>query len=257
MEKIKEKNAVRHAVIWIVIYIMLFNIGGMVSEAIGLQDSATGVILLLCSLLLWRYLEKNNWLDYFGLKKITKTDLRKSLLYAPLVFLVLIQFSNGIMSSLSPVNLTVICLMMTGVGFLEELIFRGFLFKAIEEKSGSTRAVVITGITFGLGHIVNLFRGYGYLEQFTQIVSAVGIGIVLALLVVISNNIVPGILFHILFNIMGSISNEASGSQELVGLLVILSIAVAYAFYLVRIIRYSKMKLNSEDSLVPFRRSSH
>jgi uncharacterized protein (DUF697 family) len=49
---------------------------------------------------------------------------------------------------------------MCCVGFLEELIFRGFLFRALE-REGVVWAVWVSSITFGLGHIINLFNGSG------------------------------------------------------------------------------------------------
>lgn len=250
MEKIKEKNGIRHAVIWILVYLLLVNLGAMLSEGIGAEDAATGVLLLLFSIYFWRYLQANNWLDYYGLRKTASADLMNSLYYAPLVLLVLFQFSNGINSAIVPGKLLLIVLMMSGVGFLEELIFRGFLLKAIEEKSGRTRAVVISGITFGLGHIINLFRGYSYEEQVIQILAAAGIGIVLALLAFITQNIVPGILFHILFNISGSITIEAAGSQAFYGLLLISILCAAYSLYLFRMIKNPKRTYKNHHSLV-------
>ena len=73
---------------------------------------------------------------------------------------------------------------MANVGYLEELLFRGYLLEAIEQDKGRRRAVIISGITFGLGHIVNIFRGYQALELVAQIAGAIAIGLVLALLVV-------------------------------------------------------------------------
>ena len=232
MEKQMEKNAVRHAVIWIVVYVLLVNVGAMISEKIGVFDLVTSEFLILFSVLLLGYLKRNHWYEKFGLRKITKEDTQKTLRYFPLVVLALLQFTGGIQSSMSLFNILISCLMMIGVGFVEELIFRGFLLDAIWKKSGMRRAIIISGIAFGLGHIVNLFRGYAYLEQATQIVVAGGIGIVLALLVVTTKNIVPGILFHIVFNISGSITNEASGNQKLYTLIVILVICLGYSLYL-------------------------
>ena len=54
--------------------------------------------------------------------------------------------------------------MMAFVGFAEELIFRGFLFKAIIKDGSIKTAIVISSVTFGLGHIVNLFVGQDLVE---------------------------------------------------------------------------------------------
>lgn len=118
MEKIMEKNAVRHAVIWIVIYVLMVNLGEIISERVGILNSATSLILVLFSLLLLKYLKKNNWIEKFGLRKITKSDLQKTLLYIPLAVLALLQFSNGIKSPISSVTLLITCFMMISVGFL-------------------------------------------------------------------------------------------------------------------------------------------
>lgn len=84
---------------------------------------------------------------------------------------------------------------MIGTGFVEEVLFRGFLFQGIYCKSGANKAIFISGITFGIGHVVNLFRGYAAVELAAQIGVAIVIGIVLALLVAVTKNILPGIFF--------------------------------------------------------------
>lgn len=95
---------------------------------------------------------------------------------------------------------------------------------------------MVSGVTFGLGHILNLTRGYTGVEQMAQIVVAVAIGIVLALLVALTGTIIPGVIFHILYNISGSLS---AGSMEaelyLAGVVVVT--CVVYALFLVRRLR--------------------
>ena len=60
---------------------------------------------------------------------------------------------------------------MLCVGLLEELIFRGFLFKAMCRES-IRWAVVVSSVTFGLGHILNLVNGSGMslAENLVQII---------------------------------------------------------------------------------------
>jgi membrane protease YdiL (CAAX protease family) len=114
-------------------------------------------------------------------------------------------------------------LLMLGVGFVEEVLFRGMLFQAIEKTSTTRRAVIISGVTFGLGHIVNLLRGYSASELAGQIVLAIAIGILLSLLMARTRSVVAGAVFHILFNFSGTVTNQGSESQGLflIGLLLI------------------------------------
>lgn len=66
---------------------------------------------------------------------------------------------------------------MLCVGFLEETIFRGLPFTAIA-KDNLKSAVIISSVTFGIGHIINLFNGSGMdlVNNLCRIVFAVAVG---------------------------------------------------------------------------------
>ena len=233
MKKLMETKPILHAVIWIIIYVVMVNIGDALSEFTGAAaNTITGALLIALSIILVLYLKKNKKFEAYGMKGIAKADFRKTLFYVPLILLALLQYTAGIDIALSITEIASACLLMIGVGFIEELLFRGFLFQGIHAKSAN-RAILISGITFGLGHIVNLLRGYAYMEQIGQIVVAVGIGIALALLVAITKSIVPGILFHIVFNIGGTITKQ-DASQQIYMMIAIVAISVFYAIYLYR-----------------------
>lgn len=231
MRKLLEKKPILHAVAWILLYILVVNMGDGLSAQTGVSNSMTSLLLVGFSAVLLLYLKNNGWFKRYGIRRITSNDLTKALFYAPLVLLALIQFVGGIDTSLSAQEISTFCLLMVSVGFIEEIIFRGFLFEGIRSQSGLNRAILISGITFGIGHIVNLLRGYAYAELMGQIIVATVIGIVLALLAAITKNLVPGILFHIVFNISGSITNVGSSVETYV-MLAILGISVVYAVYL-------------------------
>ena len=82
---------------------------------------------------------------------------------------------------------------MTAVGFVEELLFRGFLLQALRARRNLTYAIIISGVTFGIGHIVNLLRGWSLTDQAIQIVAAVLIGIALAYCAVLTGSILPAL----------------------------------------------------------------
>lgn len=232
MNKLMVEKPILHAVIWIVIYIAAVNVGDALSGSTGVA-CLTGLLLLALSVVLILYLKKNRRIAFYGIKKITKKDAQRTLFYIPLILLAFIQFSAGLNRTISYTDIAASCLLMIGIGFVEELIFRGFLFQGIYRKSGVNQAILISGITFGIGHIVNLFRGYASVELTEQIVVAIAIGIVLALLVAVTQNIIVGILFHIVFNISGSITNTESDMQIYL-LIAILIVSVLYAVYLLR-----------------------
>ncbi len=226
------------AVLWILFYVALVTIGDQLSEKLGVEHLVTGIFLMILSLALYMMHKKSNQLK---LESAPMKSLRSYMYYLPLIALACIQFFAGIDPTLSVQKFAMIVLLMIGTGFVEEVLFRGLLFNAILAKSGVKRAVIVSGITFGLGHIVNLFNGYSSMEQIGQIVVAIAIGIVLALLVALSNNLWPGILFHILFNISGSVSVQESSSEMLM-LVAILAISLSYALYLSKVLNLKRSK---------------
>ena len=94
-------------------------------------------------------------------------------------------------------------------GIVEEMLFRGLLFKAMS-KSNVRSAVIVTSITFGIGHIVNLVNGNSadYVETICQIFYAVAIGFLLAAVLYVGESIIPCIITHSMLNALSSFSNE-------------------------------------------------
>ncbi len=231
MNRLLKKNAILHAIAWIGIYIGSVNIFDILSESVGIINLVTSLGLTGLSILLVLYLKKQNKIDELGLKHVNKLDYKKMLYFIPLIILAFIQFTGTFNSSLDFYQILLFGLLMVNVGFIEEVIFRGFLYKAIKEKSGFLRAILITGTTFGLGHIVNLMRGMTVENQVEQIVLAIVIGILLSLIVEITQSLIPGIIFHILFNFSSTIMIfEAKNEFNL--LIFILVLSVVYVFYL-------------------------
>jgi len=231
MRKIQELKPIWHAMIWIIAYIVLVNSGDMLSELIGVTNSATSAILIVFSIALVLYVSKNHLAKYYGLRLPKKEDYQKSLFYIPLVIIAFLQYSKGINSILSFRDITIIVILMSGVGFIEELLFRGFLYQGILKKGKLINAIIISGLTFGVGHIVNLMRGYSLVDQGLQIVIAIVIGITLALLVSVTESIIPGVVFHTLMNISGSVTNS-NLTIELYIVIFSIVLCAVYSLYL-------------------------
>lgn len=94
---------------------------------------------------------------------------------------------------------------MLCVGFLEEMIFRGLLFAAIA-KDNVKSAIVISSVTFGIGHIINLFNGSGMelVNNLCQIVFAIAVGFLLVTIFYRGGSLLPCILVHSAINTLGT-----------------------------------------------------
>lgn len=91
----------------------------------------------------------------------------------------------------------ILWLMVFGIAvapFVEETIFRGFLYPVFARKWGIPAGVVITGVLFGLMHAAQLWGG------FAQIALLVAVGIVLTLARARSGTVLASWLIHLSYN---------------------------------------------------------
>lgn len=126
---------------------------------------------------------------------------------------------------------------MLCVGFLEEVIFRGLLFEAIA-KDNIKSAVIISSVTFGIGHIINLFNGSGMnlVNNLCQIVFAIAIGFLLVTIFYRGGSLLPCIIVHSAINTLSTFANDATLTMEihLTHLVVLITVVVAYTLILTR-----------------------
>ena len=171
MKKLYEKSELTFALVWIGIYCVGMSIFDEISRSIGVESSATAVFAVAASLFLYFWLKQQGKLERFGLCKPT-VPAKAFLFYIPLIVITLQNVWGGVAMHYDAAGTVCFIVKMLCVGFLEELIFRGFLFKAMSRDSIKW-ALVVSSVTFGLGHIINLLNGsgMGVAENLVQISS--------------------------------------------------------------------------------------
>jgi membrane protease YdiL (CAAX protease family) len=121
------------------------------------------------------------------------------------------------------------------VGFLEEVIFRGLLFNAMREDSVKA-AVIVSSLTFGIGHIINLFNGSGteLIPNLLQVVYATAAGFMFVMIYCKTESLIGCIIVHGLFNALSVFVNEDGATTEtrIVFCILLTAITAAYAVYL-------------------------
>ena len=126
---------------------------------------------------------------------------------------------------------------MLCVGFLEEVIFRGLLFTAIA-RNNIKSAVIISSVTFGIGHIINLFNGSGMelVSNLCQIVFAIAVGFLLVTIFSRGGSLLPCILVHSAINTLGTFANDAELTMQtqLLHLAALILLTVGYTLILTR-----------------------
>ena len=209
-KKLYEKSEIWFAIAWIIAYCVLASIGDNLSTDIGITKIVTLPILIALSVILYLFVKKNGLSKKYGLCK-PQISAARMLFYIPLIILLTANFWNGVVLNTSLTETLLYVLSMLCVGFLEEMIFRGFLFNAMA-KNGVKSAIIVSSITFGIGHILNLINGSGaeLLPNMLQVIYAIAAGFAFVMIYYKTNSLLSCIVTHGLFNATSAFANEAA-----------------------------------------------
>ena len=236
MKKRYEKKELRFAIVWIVVYCVLQSLANPLNKMTGIEYAASAAFCVLQTVVLFAFIRKNNLQKLYGLCK-SPVPASRFLYYVPLLILASGNLWNGFAVNYSAAETVCRVVCMLCVGFLEEVIFRGLLFKAIA-KDNIRSAIVISSVTFGIGHIINLFNGSGMnlVGNLCQIAFAIAVGFLLVTIFYRSGSLLPCILVHSAINTLSTFANDASLTTEmqLLHLAVLIAVTVAYTLILTR-----------------------
>ncbi len=198
MNKIYRKNEVTFAIILIVIYVIGTNIAESVTADLGIEKLVPAIFHCVFSIVILAMIIKNGYAKKYGLI-LPKYNPVKAWFFIPLIVVACSGLFFGIKLQYAPLETLLYVVSMVCVGFLEEIIFRGFLFVGMAGKNVKS-AVIVSSLTFGIGHIVNLFNGQDIINTIIQIIFAVTVGFVLVIIFYKGKSLFPCIVFHALNN---------------------------------------------------------
>lgn len=244
LKKLYEKSELVFALAWIIAYVVLASTGDNISEDIGISKLVTLPILIALSVILYVFVRKNGLNDKYGLCK-SQLPAAKMLFYIPLIVLLTVNLWYGVQLNQSPLETLLYVLSMFCVGFLEEMIFRGLLFQAMA-KDDAKSAIIISSITFGIGHIVNLINGSGaeLLPNLLQVLYAVAIGFAFVMIYCKTKSLVICIITHSVFNGLSAFANEAviTPQRQIISGVFLAVVAGGYALYLALAVKEENTK---------------
>lgn len=229
MKKLFEKSELGFAILWIVIYTVCM--GNL--RRLGDDSPILMIALIVLCLLMFLCVRITGTMEYYGLTGWAKNS-KAMLWFIPLWIIASVNLWIGISPDYPMPGLLFAAVMMAFVGFAEELIFRGFLFKAILKDGSVKTAVIVSSVTFGLGHILNLFIGQDFAETLMQVVFAIAVGFVFTMVFYKGGSLWPCILAHSLIDVTSVFSSGESPVLEWVGHIVIILLAIAYCLYLAK-----------------------
>ncbi len=236
LKKLYSKSKLWFALAWIIAYCVLMSAGDTLSALVGAEKSVTLVIGVLLSAVLLLFLKKNGLFEEYGLCK-PKTLARSMLYYVPIVIMLTVNFWHGVTLNYGIAETVFYILSMLCVGFLEELIFRGLLFEAMR-KDNLKAAVIVSSLTFGIGHIINLVNGSGaeLLPNLLQVVYATAAGFMFVMIYYTSKSLLVCIASHGIFNALSVFANEAgiTSTERILTAVLLTVITGSYGAYLAK-----------------------
>ena len=234
LKKLYDKSKIWFAVAWIVLYCVLLSLGDSISAIIGVEKAVTLPVGILLSAILLLFLKKNRLFEAYGICA-SKAAARSMLYYLPVMVMLTANLWYGVTMNYGLAETLLYILSMFCVGFLEEVIFRGLLFNAMREDSYKV-AVIVSSLTFGIGHIINLFNGSGaeLIPNLLQVVYATAAGFMFVMIYCKTESLMGCILIHGLFNALSVFSNESAATTEtrIIFCILLTAITAAYAVYL-------------------------
>lgn len=229
MKKLYEKKPVLFAVLFIVLYCAVTipirgEYGdGSIQSLLGLTAVAAVIAVVSSLIPLWRKLGC----------AAKPQNVRLCLWFLPMILLATGNVWDGFQLRYNGAELWYAMGSMALVGFVEEMIFRGFLFRALLKKDGPKAAVIVSAVTFGIGHIVNLLAGMATVENLLMIVFAIAWGFVFTMVYYKSGSLLPCILGHAVVDVLSVVAAETAwGTWLYIGATVV--IGGAYSLYLAK-----------------------
>lgn len=250
MKKLYEKSEITFAIVWIVIYCVLQSLAYPLNEKIGITYSANAIFCVLQTVILLAFIWKNRLWKRYGLCR-SSAPARQLLYYVPLIILASENLWNGfaVNDSLAGTACRIVCMLC--VGFLEEVIFRGFLFKAMA-KDNLQSAIIVSSVTFGIGHLLNLFNGSGMdlASNLMQIGFAVAVGFLWVTIFYRSGSLLPCIITHSAINTLSTFANKAGLSMEkhIIHILIMIALTVSYTIILTKTLPKNRCANAADDA---------
>lgn len=225
MKKIFEKHESLFSILLIVLYVV---VNSYCMQNFGTTDYRSAIINTVFSVVLVVFIIALKRVSYYGLAKLS--NLKGYLYFIPLLLIVSVNLWNGFNIQNTTSEILFHTITMFNIGFLEEIIFRGFLFKMME-KDNLKSAIIVSSITFGIGHIVNLLNGADLVPTLMQICYAVALGYLFVIIFYKSKSLVPCVIAHALINSFSIFNIENTLSMYIVPVFLVV-VSFAYATYI-------------------------
>lgn len=228
MKRFYEKNELWFAIAWIVVYCF---VSIPIRGSFGDESAAMLAGLAVIAAGLLAFVKTSHLEEKYGLVK-WQGRARDYLFFLPVLVLMTGNLWGGVGMAYEGTAQLFAVLSMLLVGLIEELIFRGLLFRALLQRDAPPVAITISAVTFGIGHIVNLLAGQGGMESFIQVLFAIAWGFLFTLVYYHSGSLLVCIFVHGMVDVFAKFA--AGGREGYIYVAVTIIVSIVYCLYLSR-----------------------
>lgn len=222
MKKLYQKSELSFALVWIALYVVVMNIalqfcGGFddLSGKTVSQVLVPVICIIVLAVVSTVWILRSGLAEKYGLRRFNGSG-KQFLFFIPLIIMSCVNLKNGL-GLTAPAAVTVLMAVNLAVGgYVEEIIFRGFLFRAMA-KDNLRSAIIVSEVTFGAGHIVNLANTANTLGVLLQVCYAIVIGFMYTIIVYKGGSLWPCIISHMFVNGSSVFALEQGPFSDLVG----------------------------------------
>lgn len=184
-----------------------------------IKELVTAILLITSYIYLFKFYEKRD-ITEFSKKRVIKNltiGIVLGTILQSLTILVIYLKGGYSIISINPISFIILPLIMAiKVSIIEEILFRGILFRITEEKLGSYIALIISALIFGALHFLNPNSSLS-----TTIIIALNAGLLLGVAYIYLRNLWFPIALHFAWNftqttIFGANTSGISASKTLI-----------------------------------------
>lgn len=231
MYSLYQKRPMAHALFWLVLYLVVNTITGNLAQTDAEIHQFGFLPNLLLALVCFVFLYRTGISQNIGLTASATEKSSTMLYYLPLFVVPCLSLLYGLKADLPWMEVLTILGFCIGVGFMEEIIFRGLMFEHLSRKWGHRTVLLFISFTFAFGHIISIAAvGMSGRDTFFQIVNAFVVGFLFMIVMITSRNLAACVLTHILYNFFALLSNVGNTQIEII--LLTAAITIAYTAYL-------------------------
>lgn len=209
------------------VYILTYSLLDKVlfsSDFFGKDISNIIISVVLSIVLLSTYFGIYSWLEKRPITELGTKNLGKSLLWGILIGTIVLSFAilfiylmgGYTILGINHIFLLTPFIIEIGTAVFEEIIFRGIVFRIVEERLGSWVALIISSLFFGFLHLMN--EGSVFSDGLAIAIEA---GLLLGAAYMLSRNLWFPIAIHLSWNfaqrsIYGALVSGDAGSNSLI-----------------------------------------